>query len=189
MAADDGRDALGDQRMQLQADTLVLLLAMAELAGLEYRLDGAEQAVGVLAHGCVEDVALRRVDGMPLQRVQVEPDAGDGRLELVRDGVEKAVLALVAADLADKKDGVQHHAGDQDRKQDDADQIDGEAAAVAVNPGDVQRHRQRREAHAENDEEGLGSAAACEIHTCGEYSGRHFGTRPCLLPPPPGFLA
>ena len=37
------------------------------------------------------------------------------------DGVEEGVLALVAADFADEEDGVEDDAGDEERKEDDAE--------------------------------------------------------------------
>ena len=81
------------------------------------------------------------------------------------DGVEEAVLALVAADFADEEDGVEYDAGDQDAEKQNAEQVDGEACAVVVDPGDVEDDGEDRQAHAERDEERFGSAAACEVHT------------------------
>ena len=48
---------------------------------------------------------------------QVEPDRRDGRLQLVRDGVDERVVLFVAADLAHQKDGVQHDAADDHGQQ------------------------------------------------------------------------
>ena len=78
------------------------------------------------------------VAGMALEGFEVETNAGDGCFELVSDGVEERVLALVAADFANEEDGVDDDAGDEDREEQDAEQIHGEAAAVVVDPGDVE---------------------------------------------------
>ena len=89
-------------------------------------LDGGEEAVGVLAHDGVELLALGLVAGVALEGFEVEADAGDGGLELVGDGVEEAVLALVAADFADEEDGVEDDAGDEDGEEEKAEDGEGE---------------------------------------------------------------
>jgi hypothetical protein len=104
------------------------------------------------------------IAGVALEGFEVELDAGDGSFELVGDGFEERVLALVATDFADEEDGVEHDAGDEDGEENDAEEIDGEAAAVVVYPGDVEDDGEDRETHAQCDEERFGSAAACEIH-------------------------
>ncbi len=93
---------------------------------------------------------------MTLEGFEVEADAGDGGLELVGDGFEEGVLALVAADLADQEDGVDDDAGDEDGEEDDAEEVDGEAAAVVVDPGDVEDDGEGGETHAQRDEERSG---------------------------------
>ena len=73
-------------------------------------------------HDGVELLALYGVEvGASLQGFQIQPDAGDGGFELVRDGVEEGVLALVAADLADEEDGVEGDTGGEDGEEDDAE--------------------------------------------------------------------
>jgi len=101
---------------------------------------------------------------MALESFEVEADAGDGGFEFVGDGLEKRVLALVATNFADQEDGVDDDAGDEDGKEHDAQEVDGKAAAVVVDPGDVEDDGERGETHAERDEKRSGSAAACEIH-------------------------
>ena len=150
--------------MELDAGALLDALALAELAGLEYGFDGGEEAVAVFAHDGVEALALLLVAGMALQGLEIETDAGDGGFELVGDGFEEGVLALVAADFADEEDGVDNDAGDEDGEEDDAEEVDGEAAAVVVDPGDVEDDGERGETHAERDEKRSGSAAPGEIH-------------------------
>jgi hypothetical protein len=93
----------------------------AEFAGFEDLLDGAEEAVGVGEHDAVELLALGFGDVAALEGFEVEADGGDGGFELVGDGVEEGVLALVAADFADEEDGVEDDAGDQQGEEDDAE--------------------------------------------------------------------
>ena len=81
----------------------------------------AKQAVGVGEHDSVEVLALGFGDVAALQGFEVEADGGDGGFELVGDGVEEGVLALVAADFADQEDGVENDAGDQQAEEDDAE--------------------------------------------------------------------
>jgi len=82
----------------------------------------------------------------------------------VGDGFEERILALVATDFADQEDSVDDNAGDEDGEENDAEEVDGKAAAVVVDPGDVEDDGERGETHAERDEKRSGSAAACEIH-------------------------
>jgi hypothetical protein len=164
MAEEHSGDAFGDEGMELDAGALLNALALAELSGLEHGFDGGEEAVAVFAHDGVEALALLLVAGMTLEGFEVEPDAGDGGLELVGNGLEEGVLALVAADFTDQEDGVDDDAGDEDGEEDDAEEVDGEAAAVVMDPGDVEDDGERCKTHAQRDEKRSGSAAACEIH-------------------------
>ena len=164
MAEGNGGDAVGNQGMELDAGTLLDALALAELAGLEHGFDGGEETVRVFAHDGVEALALLLVAGMTLQGFEVEADAGDGGFELVGNGFEEGVLALVAADLADQEDGVDDDAGDEDGEEDHAEEVDGEAAAVVVDPGDIEDDGEGGETHAQRDEERSDAAAAREIH-------------------------
>jgi hypothetical protein len=161
---DHRSDAVGDERMEFDAGALVDAFALAEFAGLENGFDGGEEAIAVFAHDGIEALPLLLIAGVALEGFEVELDAGDGSFELVGDGFEERVLALVATDFADEEDGVEHDAGDEDREEHDAEEIDGEAAAVVVYPGDVEDDGEDRETHAQRDEERFGSAAACEIH-------------------------
>ena len=72
-------------------------------------------------HDGVKLLALGVVEGSPLEGFQIKPDAGDGGFELVGDGVEERVLALVAADFTDEEDGVEDDAGGKDAEEDDAE--------------------------------------------------------------------
>ena len=113
VALEGDGDAVGDQRGEFEQGAVLVAAAGAEFAGLEDLLDGAEQAVGVGEHDLVELLALGFGDVAALKGFEVEADGGDGSFELVGDGVEEGVLALVAADFADQEDGVEDDAGDE----------------------------------------------------------------------------
>src|SRR5579875_3007221 len=99
--------------MKFNASSLLNFLTVAEFAGLQHLLDGPEQAVRIGAHIRIEAFTVSLIDRASLQRIEVEPYARDRSFQLVCYGVEKRVLAFVAADFADKKDRVDHHTGDQ----------------------------------------------------------------------------
>jgi hypothetical protein len=80
------------------------------------------------------------------------------------DGVEEGVLALVAADLADEKDGVEGDAGNDEQKQDGAENGKGKGALVADDPADVEGDEAADEESAEGDEEGDSSASSGDVH-------------------------
>jgi hypothetical protein len=164
VAAQDGSDAVGHQRMKFDANALLHALTLAELTCFEYGFDGGEEAVGVGAHDGVELVPLGLISRTALKGVEVKADARDGSLEFVGDSVQEAILALVATDLADQEDSVEDNAGDEDRKKQEANQSHGEAATVVLDPRDVQDDGKYGEAHAKRDEERFGSAAACDVH-------------------------
>ena len=112
-------DALPRQRGHVHRRARGALRALAYDAGLEHLVDGVVQAVGVREHDVVELAALRVGDRARLQRLEVEADRGDRRLQLVGDRVDEAVVLLVAADLHDQKHGVDDQPGDDQREQDD----------------------------------------------------------------------
>jgi len=140
------------------------------LSGFEYLLDGREETVGVGEHDLVELLFLLFGGCAALECFEVETDAGDGSFEFVGDGVEEGVLALVTADLADEKDGVENDAGDQDGEEDDPKHKQSEMTLVVNpnNPGDVEEDGEASEQYAESDEDGDGAAASGDVHGLGE---------------------
>ncbi len=80
------------------------------------------------------------------------------------DGVEEGVLALVAADLANEKDGVEDDAGDENSEEDDAEDEERKMALVVDDPGDVEEDGKAGKQNAECDEECDGSAASSDVH-------------------------
>jgi len=153
-----------NQRIEFDGGSLLDTIALAELAGLEDGFYGGEKAVGVRTHNGIEALTLRFIAGVAGERVQIKTDAGDGSLELVGHGVEERILALVATDFANKEDGVEHDAGDEDQEKNDPDEVDGKAPAREMDPRNVQVDEQTDQAHAHNDEERCGSAAASKVH-------------------------
>ena len=166
VALEGDGDAVGDEGGEFDEGAVLLAVALAELAGFEDLLDGGEEAVGVGEHDRVELLALGFVDGAALEGFEVEADGGDGGFELVGDGVEEGVLALVAADFADEEDGVEDDAGDEDGEEEDAeDERERCGASLQDDPADVEVDGDAGEEHAERDEEGDGSAASGDVHT------------------------
>jgi hypothetical protein len=134
--------------------------------GVQDLLDGAQQTVAVGEHDVVELCAARRVHLARLEGFEVEADGGDGRLQLVRDGVDEGVVLLVAAYLADEEGGVEDEAGDDDGEEDDAEDEQRDLSPVEQNPADVEREREDDEADAERQKEDNGFAAAADAHAC-----------------------
>jgi hypothetical protein len=163
-------DAVGQERLQVDGGAVQLAMPLAKFAGLQDLLDGAQQAVGVGEHDLVELLALSLFDGAALQGFEIEADACDGGLQLVGDGVEEGVLALVAADLADEEDGVEDDARDQQSEEDEAENGKGDGALVKDDPGAL-RDGEADEKDAERDEGGDGSAASGDVHTWWKYRG------------------
>jgi hypothetical protein len=114
-------DAVAEERLEVDESSVLLPLFLAKLAGFEDLLNGCEEAIGVGEHVGVELLALGLVDGTALEGLKVKADAGDGGLELVGDSIKEGVLALVAADFADEKDGVEDDTRDEDGEENDAE--------------------------------------------------------------------
>lgn len=160
----NGCDALSDKGVEFDSNALLNSLTLTEFSGFEYGLNCGEEAVCVLAHDGVETLALLLIAGMTLEGVEIETDAGDRSFEFVCDGVEKGILALVAADFTQEKDGVYNHACDEDGEEQYTEKVKRKAAAIVVNPCDVQDDREDDKAHAERDKERFSSATSCEVH-------------------------
>jgi hypothetical protein len=159
-------DAVGDEGGEFEEGAGVAAAADAELASFEDLLDGGEEAVGVGEHDVVELLALVGGEVAGLEGLEVEADGGDGGFELVGNGVEEGVLALVAAELADEEDGVEDDAGDEDTEEDEAEDKQGDTALGEEDPGDVEGDEAADEQNAQGDGEGDGAAASGEVHGC-----------------------
>ena len=112
--------------------------ALAGDAGLEHLLDGLLQPVGVGQHDAVEVAPLRLADLARLQRLQIQANRRDRRLQLVRDGVDERVVLIVAAHFAHEEHGVDDDAGDDQRKGEDAEDERQDPPPVDEDPADVE---------------------------------------------------
>ena len=80
------------------------------------------------------------------------------------DGIEKRILALVAADLPHQKDRIKHNARNEQAEEDNAKHSECDRAVVQDEPPDLQRNRKTHKQDAQRDEEGDSSAASGNIH-------------------------
>ncbi len=71
----------------------------------------------------------------------------------MRDGVDEAVVLLVAPDLQDEKHRVDDEAGDDQAEQDHAEDDWDNAAGIGDDPADIERNGGCNEQHAQRDEE------------------------------------
>src|SRR4029077_19394355 len=153
-----------NERGEIHLLPILARRAQARLARLEDLFDGAEKAVSVFEHDAVEIVALRFIERAAIERFEIEANGGDRRFELVGDRVEEAILLFIAADFADKKDGVEHEAGDDEPEKDDAEDKRDDLTPVENDPTDVEGDRQPNQAGAQGDEEGTRFGAAGDAH-------------------------
>ena len=68
-------------------------------------------------------------------------------------------MALIAANFAHQENGVQHNAGDQNPKEENAENQGDDFVPVEHRPSGRSKQRRRHQAGAQSDEEGDGSAA------------------------------
>ena len=120
---------------------------------LQHLLDGLLQALGVLEHHAVELAPLRLADLARLQRLEIQADRRDRRLQLVGDGVDERVVLVVAAHLAHEEHRVDDDAGDDEREGEDAEHQRQHAPPVDEDPADVEGDRRGDEDDAEDDED------------------------------------
>ena len=90
-------DAFARQRRHVDRGARDAFRLLPRRAGLEHLIDRAMQPLGVGQHDVVEAAPLFVVERARLQRLEVEADRRDRRLELVGDGVDEGVVLLVAA--------------------------------------------------------------------------------------------
>ena len=130
-----------------------LAVALPDFSGFQNLLNRAQEPVRIFEHETVEIMAAAFIHLTPLQGFKVKPDGGDGSLQFVRDRVQEAVLLLIAADFAHKKNGIQNHARDDHEEEDDAENQRHHLAPVEHDPGDVEKNGQSHQAGAQRDEE------------------------------------
>ena len=132
-------------------------------AGAQHLLDGVLQAIGILQHDAIELLALRVADLARLQRLEVQADRRDRRLQLVRDRVEEAVLLFGDAHFADQEHRVDDEARDDQGEGDDAEHERRDAPPVHQDPADVEGNGCGDENDAEDDEDDRGGLAPCHV--------------------------
>ncbi len=94
----------------------------------------------------------------------MQPDRRYRRLEFVGHSVDEAVVLLASSQFAHQKDGVDYHAGNDQREEDDAEKQQHALAPVEDDPSNVESDRQRDQADAQAEEEDDRSAAARDAH-------------------------
>ena len=116
------------------------LRLLAGGARLQHLIDGAVQAVGVGEHHVIEPAPLLVAERARLQRLEIQTNRRDGRLQLVGDGVDEGVVFLVPADFQDEEHGVDDEARDDQAEGDDAEDEDADPRAFRGDddPADVQ---------------------------------------------------
>jgi hypothetical protein len=82
----------------------------------------------------------------------------------VGNGIEKAVLLFIAADLAHKKDGINYQPGNDHGEENDAQHQRHHVAPVVYQPDDVEINRQPHQAGAQRDEKCDCPGAASDAH-------------------------
>ncbi len=80
------------------------------------------------------------------------------------DGIDEAVVLFVAANFTHQEAGVHDHPGDEQGKEDHAEEEQDAFAPVENDPADIQPDRQQHQANAQHDEKSDGPAAAADAH-------------------------
>src|SRR5690242_8424226 len=84
--------------------------------------------------------------------------------------VEKGILALIAANFAHQKDGVQDNTRNQQAKENDTQNCQRHGAVIQNDPADVERNSQSDEQRAQGNKEGYRSASSVDVHLTGSIS-------------------
>src|ERR1035438_5739466 len=145
-------DALSHQRIEVHRRALKETLLLRRRTRFQHLFDGVQQALGVEEHQLVELAALRFFYFAPLQSLEIETDGGDGRLQFMGDGVDEAVMLLVAANFADQKDRIEDEAGYYGSEKNDAEKNFDALAPVEDDPAAADREGHRRQQNAEREE-------------------------------------
>src|ERR1019366_7595281 len=139
-------------------------LLLRDRASLQHLFHGAHEALGVDEHRLVKLAALILVHFALLQRFQIETNGGDRSLELVSNGIDEAVVLLVAPDFAHQKDGIENESGDNGAKEDDAENDFDAFAPVEDDPAAAHGKGDRSQNHSEAEEERNRFAPAGNSH-------------------------
>src|SRR6476469_7847877 len=147
------RDALSRDLAQVDTAAYFTPEPRAGASGPQHLLNGVQQPIAVVQHDAGDLAPLVGVQLARLQRLQVQANGSDRRLQLVGDRVQKRILLLVPPDFAHQKDGVQHHPGNDEEEEDEAKNGQHPGLPVEDDPADVEGNRDGDETDAEDGEE------------------------------------
>src|SRR5208283_3569726 len=145
--------AFAHERIEIHRNALAGSLLLRHCACLKYLFDDPHEALGIDQHELIKLLPPRLIYLATLQGFEIKTDGGDGSLQFVRDGVDEAVVLLVAPNLAHQKNGIEDEAGDNRAEEDDAEKDLDACAPVEDDPAAAHREGHRRQADAEREEE------------------------------------
>src|SRR5579863_5529550 len=131
----------------------------------QHLLHGFRQAVGVAQHEPVELLLLRFRQIAALQGFKMQTDRRHGSFQFVSDSVDETVVLLAPPNLMHQEAGVYDHAGDDESKEDDAEEQQHALPPVENDPSNIERNRQGYEGDAQAKKEYDRSAAARDAHS------------------------
>ena len=169
--------AFSDQRTQIDRRPMEQPLARRSRRSQDL-LHQARQTIAVLEHHPIKLAAPIRIEIVALERLEVQPNGRNRRLQLVGDRVDEGIVLFVPTHFPHQEDGVQHDAGNDDEEEDDAEDEKEAFAPVEQDPADVERHGSRDQARAEDDR-GRDPLTAADRHKGEDKSIRNaeFGVR------------
>src|SRR5207248_5512679 len=94
--------ALLDHSAKIDGGHVELAAGGADASGTQNLLDSREQPFAIVQHDAIELFALGFLYFARLQRLEVEPDGGDGSLQLVRHRVDKSIMLLISSNFPDQ---------------------------------------------------------------------------------------
>ena len=126
---------------------------MPRLTGSQDLLDGMQEPVVFVEHDAIELLALLLAQLMLLEGFEVEADRGNRGLQFVCDGVDEAVVLLIASDLPDKVDGVEDQSRNDEEEECDSQHQHGNLPPVEDDPADVEGDGEDNQTDPEDGEE------------------------------------
>src|SRR5208282_544603 len=144
--------ALAHQRVEFHWQALPRTFLLRRRARFEHLFHRVQQAIGIEQHGVVKLPPLRLVKLERLQCLEIKPDGRDRRFQFMSDGVDEAVMLLVAPNLAYQKNRIEDKASDDGAKKNDAKKNLNSFAPVEDDPSAANRKRHRRQANAQREE-------------------------------------
>src|SRR6185312_1971398 len=118
-----------------------------------------------MQHDPVKLLPLVLIDGMRLQRLQIEPYRRDGGLQLMGDGIDESIMLFISVNFAHQEECIQNDAGDNRQHQQNAQKKENTRTPVVQSPTHVQQNDDRDNARAQRNEERDGPLPANADHT------------------------